>query len=438
MSFLRFAAICVTLLSASTATSTAFAEVFTRNSNSFMVEGRADKIDYQTHYRDVLDSYQVPYEVQIPYTDTEYYDETQIQCTSIPCSGNSCECKAVTVSRSRQVVRYRTETRYRTEYRVRTESYKVEVARWTKTVRVDFPADAILLAGESEAVHVNLTGTIMGQSVDVQVDSPVFGYQALAPQPYGTNGFKVELIRVPKYTGKDLTDGSIHRIELIRDSNPKLKFSDAGVVPRTSVRYEVQITDLEGSNPKEVLNFVATTGKAQEVALKQKLDPMLDYQIEIKTERDGPMVLEKPISFSVKQTSAGRLEEDKFNIQADLGELKIEGTGKDTALIFTDGSPIHSKVETEYQIQILQKEGLLPFVKRNLGVAVLKRKDLGLQTDGSFRIELTKLPGLSAKMAKRAFDKGDRLQVFLSAKRSSYKFKSKQLVLERTLRHKLK
>jgi hypothetical protein len=148
----------------------------------------------------------------VPYTDREcrtervpYYDQ---ECRTIRTPYTDQECRNIRVPYQREVTKYRDETRYRSETRTRTvtkyrdeqrccrpEQRQVFDRQLQFQVRVNFPVEAVLNAGESERLIVRLESA-QPAIVSVQATSGKYAY-AIANQSASGEQVNVDLALVP-------------------------------------------------------------------------------------------------------------------------------------------------------------------------------------------------------------------------------------------------
>lgn len=353
------------------------------------------------------------------------------RCENRPVSREVCGYESV--RRQRPVTRYRDETRYRQEERTRTVTrYRNETRccetryrdvfdhQWSLPVTVRFPAQAVLLAGETETFTVELAGTEAQPDVNVSPKDTIFGYTVkLKDVKPGTA--LVEFALAPKFSAAQAGVGSVSQptLEVQAGGKARLSFTDKIRHSRVQTAYRATISD---QATQQVLSVVeGAAGAANQVVLTPAESLPSDRPLAIRLEvlRQGLVLENGQVAFEVSAVFSGKLD---LAIQRDngkIGGLDVAGNGLAARMVFFDQAPAHADVKTVYKISTSRKtaDGKTVYMQEKS----LDRATLTVEADGSYSLSFAEL-GVSEASLKAYFGAGAKVTLSLEVFRTGSKF----------------
>jgi len=309
------------------------------------------------------DCREVPQCRQVPYTDrecgyervrktrpvTRYRDETRYRQ----------ELRTRTVTKYRQEARTRTVTKYREETRCCVTKYRdVFDHQFTQPVAVIFPAEATLLAGETEKVLITLRGSEAQPDVQINVASDVFNYEIEQTRLDGRE--KVFVLKlVPKWSESNASTNSVKDLKLsFIKGQGQVTFKETVASARLVTAYNVEVRDQQSQNllfqdrveGREAKVFaIPATGLAREGK----------YTLSLKVDRQGVNVAGGALSFT-QTASYEKKELDQDEIQnlknkEQVQLISIEGTGAERVVVVHDQTPAVEEVQSTYKLVVWKK-----------------------------------------------------------------------------------
>lgn len=407
-------------------------------------------------YVDRVEEYsvQVPYYVQVPYTDYEVYYEQEYVCRWVEKPGyNDCHYKTVctypggnpkdkvchqekvctwipgkreqvcnyeSVRRERPVTKYRTETRYRTEYRTRVVTDSIYDHSWGTEVLVVFPRGSELLAGESEQVSVTLGGYEGNPDASVSVSSSVFSYSVSNKYKNG-NQIVFELAHSPRYSAYDLGNGTVTGIQIVKKSylNYALEFRDSGLKGRTATKYHIEITDMV-TRALEYSGDVSSMNSGYvSVPMPANVKSDRDYTVIVQVNRSGVSIAGGSVQFTAQINVTGQLDAAPYSDASALKNFKITGANDTAQIEFVDGSPVNAEVDSTYEITVLRNVTYRDEIARG----TYSRASLATQPDGRMLILMKDMPGMAQSAVNDHLDSGDGIKLEITVRRTSARLK---------------
>lgn len=326
------------------------------------------------------------------------------------------ECRNESVRKTRPVTRYREETRYRSEARTRnvtkqrtetrccvTKQRDVFDRQFIQPVAVEFPAQAVLLAGESEKIQLVLKGSEASADVTTQIKSDVFTYEVESTRMDGRE--KVFVLKMlPKWSEQNAGATSIQGLKLtFNKGTGAVVFKDNIASPRMVSAYHVQVRDqqsqsllvdqrLEGNEAK------LWTLPAADLVRENK------YDISLSVERKGINVTGGALSFAVNAVYEKKeLDADEVKLLRSKDQVQLvalQGAGADRVVVIQDQTPAIEEIQSTYKLVVWNRSsnGKLQW----LGEKKFTREEIQ-NADGTLSIPF-KAMGLNPAIPRIYFD----------------------------------
>jgi hypothetical protein len=370
----------------------------------------------------------VPYTQEETYYTTEWVPNNVFVCNT-DADGNQ-QCSWVDQGSYQQVPHTREVTYYQTECHDEQYSQEDYDHTWNQPVVVHFPADASLLAGETETIVFNLAGDESAPALGLDQSNAVFHYVIAAAKMTGKT-LDITLATKPFLTPADVGPANIsgEAIEF-GDQESVVSFTDKFSHHRVDSTYSVSVSEKGSATVLATGAAVAADGKKFSASLPVVLDPAKDYDVSVAVSRSGVVLVSSPIAFTVKKTvKAEVLDQAKLKNANLIGSYSIVGLTNKAVFRFKDLSPDYATVSTSYAVQVSE---LGPDKKSVvLGTATISRHSQ--KTDAAGRILVSLADDLKLDPAiLDSLTKGKVLTFGLVATRHSKRF-SPDILLNRTV-----
>lgn len=352
------------------------------------------------------------------------------RCENNPTTRQECGWESVT--RQRPVTRYSDETRYRDELRTRgVTRYREETRccetryrsvfdhQWTLPVTVRFPAEATLLAGETETFTVALDGTEAKPDLKFTVKDSVYGYNVLAKDVKPGTAL-VELALTPKFTAAQAGAGSVTglTLDVAAGGKARLLFTDKIRHSRVQTTYRATIAEQATQQVLSVVEGISGAGGDVVLVPAEELPTDRPLTLKLEVRRQGVVLESGAVEFEAAGLYTGKLE---LNVQRDnarIGGLAVSGLGVDARFVFFDKAPTHADVKTVYKLSTSRKVNgkTVYFQEKTLDRAMLTVLD-----DGTYSLSFKDL-GVAEATLKSVFVKGATVTLSLEVFRTGTKF----------------
>ena len=301
--------------------------------------------------------------VQVPRTRTvtkyrsETYYQQELRTRTVT--------KYRTETRSREVTKYRYETRtrqvtkYRTEQKCcQTQTRQVFDRQLQYNVTVQFPQNAVLIAGETELINVNLdSATLQTASVSINAINTIYGYKIIKQQTTGAQIY-VELGLVPKFDINNAGENSIQNFRI--DFNPstqkfQVSFEDLIISNKIKNTYMVEVSDLATGQFIEKIQLSQINAKLFSGLVQANLSPAVKISAKLSVNRTGAIIANNGLAFSKITTFEKRnLTNNEIASLKDAKNVNLQyaGSGMNSALIVNDKTFDFADVKTEYTIYL--------------------------------------------------------------------------------------
>lgn len=320
------------------------------------------------------------------------------------------------VTRTEWVTRYREELRYRDVPRTRTVTDKVFSKQWGLSVSVEFPKDSQPLTNETEKVSMKLVGNENAPDVELEVKSLVFAYQ-IAEKKNANGSIYIRLEHSPLYAPQSLGGSTISDFQLaekVPAPGMEIRFTDRGVVPRSTNRREVVISDAKTGKELARGNATLVSGYTNRYALSlpSGFNLVDDYILRLNMERTSEAIQGGVAKFSAQTTQLGLIDARDFTDSSKVEIVEINGVGSQAKLVIKDLSPVHADVKTEFTV-MLYKGSQRFFFASDIG-----RKDYDVG-GGMIEIPVGQLRNWDGQDTPKFFYRSAKIGVELSTYRSS-------------------
>ena len=369
------------------------------------------------------ETYSEPYLGQVPYTRTETYTDWEwVTETKWECDAEGkCEYKSVT--EYKQVEKTRTVTEWKEEMICcRTWQEEVFDHYWVQAVKLAFPADAPMNAGEAEDVTFVLAGSEKRPAVELKQKALIYRY-AVASSKLENGVLNVALTTKPYVTKDQIGPKSIGAASIdFLEGGVELSIVDAFTHARVASSYRLLIQERKGTQVLGETTQLKREGKILKAAFAGAFDEGKDYVVTLVASRAG-QVLSAPLTFTVEKTvKAEALDLKALKSASAVSSFTLVGKHEKLVLRFVDATKNYKTAKTKYQIKLTipaSKKGEAPV---EIASAEFERLGVAVDKQGRSMIPLGaggfKIPAETLK----TFNKGKLVQADVAIARTSRRF----------------
>jgi hypothetical protein len=268
----------------------------------------------------------------------------------------------------------------------RDEPYDYEVYdhSWTTPVKVTFPAETILLPGESEKISFSLEGSENKPKISIDQSKGVFHY-GIQSSTFADSVLTVVLISKPFLNAKDVGEKNIGAAFLeFNVQSTTVRVEDKFSRMRVNSTYKLTLSDKKSKAVLGEATELAKEGNYLKVELLGALDSPKDYVLTLAVHRSGIVISPQTVDFQVVKTvKAETVDMHKLKSASAISHFRIKGVKEKVILGFRDESPDYITASSSYKVEV--------FTSRNkekvaIGSAEFTRKSLTKDKDNQFQI----------------------------------------------------